>query len=35
LLDETLDVIQLAGFALVLLGITVLEWPNLQRTATK
>jgi len=35
LLNETLDAVQIVGFALVLFGITVLEWPNLRRTARK
>jgi len=35
LLDETLDAIQIAGFTLVLFGITVLEWPNLRRAPKK
>jgi len=35
LLNETLDTIQIAGFALVLFGIVVLEWPSLRRTTKK
>jgi len=35
LLDERLDAIQFAGFALVLLGIIVLEWPSLRRSVRK
>jgi drug/metabolite transporter (DMT)-like permease len=30
-LDERLDRVQIAGFGLVLLGVTVLEWPTLKR----
>lgn len=35
LLDERLDAIQSAGFALVLLGIVVLEWPSLRGAISK
>ena len=34
-LDEQLDAIQLGGFALVLFGITVLEWPTLRRVISR
>ena len=34
LLDEQLDGIQIMGFAFVLSGIAILEWPNLRRSAT-
>ncbi len=32
-LDERLDIVQIAGFGLVLFGIALLEWPSRKRTA--
>jgi len=34
-LDERLDAVQMGGFALVLLGISILEWPTLKRALNR